>query len=530
MASQVRRPVRLDARDRAVVFCHACAFEWFREEGGLICPSCESEITEVVSMDNDPRPPLPRETIEYQHEDEDEYDDDDDDDEEEEDEDEPVQMAEIVGHMQDDEEGDSDPEEADIEDHADPNGFGYDQDTQAGEGADHYDSDPRRSVERFLNVVSTIGMPFSSAEANRQFMRQVTRAATHQQGHVEWANGNSQGSVTFFASNGPQGVGEHAQPSLQDFSTMFTGAFRGFGVQLTGEALEAAAEQDGRAEIPNLAENIGNIISLINGGIHGDGVYTQEALDRIVSNLMEANPQSNAAPPASDQALASLPRRTLDEDLRSEDGNTECSICIDGMKEGETILSLPCRHSFHDECVVMWLKEHNTCPICRAPMEGRAGGRSNANHASSSRQNEQQQPHAQTSTETPGDDAPLPSAGSSSSLDAEQMQIPQASGSSRPPNQGQTRINQAMRYLSSQQREQDRSRGASTPFSFDTSRLQRRSSMSPTSPRVAVGEGDRRMRERSPSQNSRRTGSTADDQSSNSGNGGMGWLRGRYVE
>ncbi|KAH8754799.1 hypothetical protein F5883DRAFT_572427 [Diaporthe sp. PMI_573] len=36
---------------------------------------------------------------------------------------------------------------------------------------------------------------------------------------------------------------------------------------------------------------------------------------------------------------------------------------------GEEVTVLPCKHWFHGECVVSWLKMHNTCPICRASIE-----------------------------------------------------------------------------------------------------------------------------------------------------------------
>ena len=45
----------------------------------------------------------------------------------------------------------------------------------------------------------------------------------------------------------------------------------------------------------------------------GDAVYTQEALDQIISNLMEAHPTSNAPGPASPDAIAALPKKKLDE-------------------------------------------------------------------------------------------------------------------------------------------------------------------------------------------------------------------------
>ena len=59
------------------------------------------------------------------------------------------------------------------------------------------------------------------------------------------------------------------------------------------------------------------IASLVNpqAAVHGDAVYTQEALDRIITTLMEANPQSNAAPPATQAAIEKLPKKILDEQM-----------------------------------------------------------------------------------------------------------------------------------------------------------------------------------------------------------------------
>ncbi|KAK8080731.1 hypothetical protein PG997_008549 [Apiospora hydei] len=113
--------------------------------------------------------------------------------------------------------------------------------------------------------------------------------------------------------------------------------------------------------------------------VHGDAVYSQEALDRIITNLMEANPQSNAPPPASEDTIAKLPRKKLDEKMLGPELKGECTICIDDVGMGDEVIVLPCKHWFHDECVVLWLKEHNTCPICRAPVEGESAGQPQRN-------------------------------------------------------------------------------------------------------------------------------------------------------
>ena len=114
--------------------------------------------------------------------------------------------------------------------------------------------------------------------------------------------------------------------------------------------------------------------------VHGDAVTSQEELDRIITNLMEANPQSNAPPPATEETIAKLPRKKLDENMLP-DGKGECTICIDDVSLGDEVVVLPCKHWFHDECVVLWLKEHNTCPICRSPVEGESAGQPQRNDA-----------------------------------------------------------------------------------------------------------------------------------------------------
>lgn len=126
---------------------------------------------------------------------------------------------------------------------------------------------------------------------------------------------------------------------------------------------------------PGFPASLHQILSAIlnpASAIHGDAVYSQEALDRIITSLMEANPQSNAAPPASQVAIEKLQRRKLDDDLLSSDGENSCSICIENMHKGDEAVVLPCKHWFHDECVTLWLKQHNTCPVCRRPIEGSA--------------------------------------------------------------------------------------------------------------------------------------------------------------
>lgn len=45
-------------RQRELVYCHQCENEWYRDEHGLVCPRCESDIVEVIDEAHDPRDDL----------------------------------------------------------------------------------------------------------------------------------------------------------------------------------------------------------------------------------------------------------------------------------------------------------------------------------------------------------------------------------------------------------------------------------------------------------------------------------------
>jgi len=104
----------------------------------------------------------------------------------------------------------------------------------------------------------------------------------------------------------------------------------------------------------------------------GDAVFSQEALDRIISQLREQS-GPGGAPPASQAAIDRLEVRELDEKMLGGEGKTSrCVICVDEMAKGDKASVLPCNHFFHGECVTPWLKQHNTCPVCRRPVEEEA--------------------------------------------------------------------------------------------------------------------------------------------------------------
>lgn len=51
--------------------------------------------------------------------------------------------------------------------------------------------------------------------------------------------------------------------------------------------------------------------------------------------------------------------------IRFEEPSTECVICADSFSCSHRIYKLPCRHTYHENCLKSWVEIKNTCPMCR---------------------------------------------------------------------------------------------------------------------------------------------------------------------
>ena len=87
-----------------------------------------------------------------------------------------------------------------------------------------------------------------------------------------------------------------------------------------------------------------------------------------MSQLMDQSGH-NAPGPASADAISTLPKRTVDQDMMGDTGKAECTICMDEVALGDVVTELYCKHWFHTPCITVWLNEHDTCPHCRKGIE-----------------------------------------------------------------------------------------------------------------------------------------------------------------
>ncbi|KAI7866795.1 uncharacterized protein EV154DRAFT_432601 [Mucor mucedo] len=118
-------------------------------------------------------------------------------------------------------------------------------------------------------------------------------------------------------------------------------------------------------------------------GLYGnpnDYVFSQNALDNIITQLMEQTGGASAPPPAPEQVIEALKKRSLTEKEKSSEA--DCAVCKDQFESHETVIELPCEHIFHDDCIKPWLKLNSTCPVCRhsvLPEQESANGQNSNN-------------------------------------------------------------------------------------------------------------------------------------------------------
>ncbi|KAI1096016.1 hypothetical protein F5B19DRAFT_488636 [Rostrohypoxylon terebratum] len=361
------RNTHLDATlGREVVYCHNCRNEWYQDDypGSVACPRCREDIIEIVDVNNDPRdfhdgfssPELDHMRRHHHHHSNFDSDNEDDDD------------FELHG----------------------PGGFFGRRTIYRSPERQNTGNTPRAAPEntdqiirRFTELLGDIGGPTMRSGPDTLFSSPPQRVTFQRFSGPGFTGGMS--SITI-SSTGRTRLDPNQGPAMGRDDPFR----RIFGDIMGGDMGPPQVARDGSSSTnQNGGDGNGNgrqqdfslalsqlIASLISPHmVHGDAVYSQEALDRIITNLMDSNPQSNAPAPASDESIAALPRKKLDGAMLGPEMKGECTICIDEMTAGDEAVVLPCRHWFHEQCVTLWLKQHNTCPICRAPIDGETSGR-----------------------------------------------------------------------------------------------------------------------------------------------------------
>eukprot|EP00993_Chasmostoma_nieuportense_P002613 NODE_3394_length_976_cov_10.944641_g3248_i0.p1 GENE.NODE_3394_length_976_cov_10.944641_g3248_i0~~NODE_3394_length_976_cov_10.944641_g3248_i0.p1 ORF type:complete len:296 (+),score=54.38 NODE_3394_length_976_cov_10.944641_g3248_i0:87-974(+) len=94
--------------------------------------------------------------------------------------------------------------------------------------------------------------------------------------------------------------------------------------------------------------------------------YQTQLREALRQSLDEAQDKPQGAPPASDEDIAHLPTVPYCKEHQDYLDSPTCPVCLTPFRLGTPVTQLPCAHLFCEPCILTWLSEHATCPLCRS--------------------------------------------------------------------------------------------------------------------------------------------------------------------
>ncbi|KAJ4817059.1 RING/U-box superfamily protein [Rhynchospora pubera] len=121
--------------------------------------------------------------------------------------------------------------------------------------------------------------------------------------------------------------------------------------------------------VPLLSSNETDGMTLVLQGGDGNQVYGISLndylrgpnLEMLLQHLLDSDLARHGTPPAQKEAVDAMPRIKIEE-------IASCPVCLEDFEIGDEAREMPCKHHFHDSCIIPWLEMHSSCPVCRYEM------------------------------------------------------------------------------------------------------------------------------------------------------------------
>ncbi|KAK6936924.1 Zinc finger, RING-type [Dillenia turbinata] len=103
-------------------------------------------------------------------------------------------------------------------------------------------------------------------------------------------------------------------------------------------------------------------------------------LEELIEQLMLND--RRGPPPASHSSIDAMPTIKITQGHLRIDSH--CPVCKEKFELDSDARQMPCNHIYHSDCIVPWLVQHNSCPVCRHELPPQGSGSASSYPSSTS--------------------------------------------------------------------------------------------------------------------------------------------------
>ncbi|KAG2325635.1 hypothetical protein Bca4012_040134 [Brassica carinata] len=130
-------------------------------------------------------------------------------------------------------------------------------------------------------------------------------------------------------------------------------------------------------------------IGITRGNTNAGDYFYGPGLEELIEQLSSGTSHHRGPPPAAKSSIDALPTiKITQKHLKSSDSH--CPVCKEEFELKSEAKLMPCKHVYHSDCIVPWLVQHNTCPVCRKELPSRgssSSAQSDQNRSTNRRRN-----------------------------------------------------------------------------------------------------------------------------------------------